>query len=64
MPTVVILPRAEVQIVDVLAHTLEELGEAKYLGYRELIGLALKTLEVTPMAGKRRPEIHRWYPRR
>ena len=58
MPTVVILPRAEAQIVDVLEHTLEEFGEAKYLEYRDLIGLALKTLEVTPMAGKRRPEIH------
>ena len=46
MPTVVILPRVEVQIVDVLEHTLEEFGEAKYLEYRELIGLALKTLEL------------------
>jgi len=58
VPTVVILPRVEVQIVDVLEHTLEEFGEAKYLEYRELIGPALKTLEVTPMAGKRRTEIH------
>ena len=49
MPTVVILPRAEAQIIDVLGYTLEEFGEAKYFEYRDLIGLALKTLEVTPM---------------
>ncbi|HEX7842100.1 MAG TPA: type II toxin-antitoxin system RelE/ParE family toxin [Kofleriaceae bacterium] len=58
MPTVVILPRAEAQIIDVLDFTLEEFGEAKYLEYRDLIGLALKTLEVTPLSGKHRPEIH------
>jgi plasmid stabilization system protein ParE len=58
VPTVVILPRAEAQIIDVLSYTLEEFGEAKYFDYRDLIDLALKTLEGTPMAGKRRPEIH------
>jgi len=58
VPTVVILPRAEAQIIDVLAHTLEEFGEAKYLEYRELIGLALQTLEATPTAGKRQLKIH------
>ena len=35
--------RAEAQIIDVLAYTLEEFGEAKYLEYRDLIGLALRT---------------------
>lgn len=58
MPAVVILPRADAQIIDVLDFTLEEFGETKYLEYRDLIGLALKTLEATPTAGKRRPEIH------
>ena len=39
-------------------YTLEEFGEAKYLEYRDLIGLALKTLATTPRAGKHRSEIH------
>jgi plasmid stabilization system protein ParE len=56
--TVVLHPRAEAQMIDVLGYTLEEFGEAKYLEYRALIGLALKTLAATPMVGKRRPEIH------
>lgn len=50
MPVVVLAPRAEAQIIDVLDYTLEEFGEAKYLEYRDLIGLALKTLEATPHA--------------
>jgi plasmid stabilization system protein ParE len=58
VPAVVIYRRAEVQIIDVLDHTLEEFGEAKYLEYRELISLALETLAATPAAGKRRPDIH------
>ena len=58
MPAVVLLPRADAQIIDVLDFTLEEFGEAKYLEYRDLIGLALRTLEVMPTAGKHRPEIH------
>jgi plasmid stabilization system protein ParE len=58
VPPVVISSRAEAQIADVLSYTLEEFGEAKYLEYQELIGLALETLEATPTAGKRRPEIH------
>lgn len=58
MPAVVLHPRAEAQIIDVLDYTLEEFGEAKYLEYRDLIGLALRTLEMTPTKGKRRPEIH------
>jgi hypothetical protein len=37
VPTVVILPRAEAQIIDVLSYTLEEFGEAKYFDYRDLI---------------------------
>ena len=45
MPPVVVSPRAEAQIADVLSYTLQEFGEAKYLEYRELIGLALETLE-------------------
>lgn len=45
-------------MIDVLHYTLEEFGEAKYLEYRDLIGLALKALEATPTAGKHRPEIH------
>jgi plasmid stabilization system protein ParE len=56
--TVIILPRANAQIIDVLDFTREEFGEAKYLEYRDLIKLALTTLEATPTAGKRRPEIH------
>src|ERR1044071_2703674 len=55
VPVVVLHPRAEAQIVDVLNYTLEEFGEAKYLEYRDLISLALRTLEVTPAKGKRRP---------
>ena len=58
MPSIVILPRAEAQIIDVLAYTLREFGEAKYLEYRDLIGLALKTLEADPSAGKHRLDIH------
>jgi plasmid stabilization system protein ParE len=56
--TIVILPRVHAQIVDVLRCTREQFGEAKYLEYRELISLALTTLESTPTAGKHRPEIH------
>jgi plasmid stabilization system protein ParE len=56
--TIVILPRANAQIIDVLGFTREQFGEAKYLEYRELISLALTTLEATPTAGKRRPDIH------
>jgi plasmid stabilization system protein ParE len=55
---VVVLPRAEAQIIDVLDHTFEEFGEAKYLEYRDLIELALKTLAATPTAGKRQAAIH------
>lgn len=58
MSTVVILPRANAEIIDVLDFTREQFGEAKYLEYRELISLALATLEATPTAGKYRPEIH------
>jgi plasmid stabilization system protein ParE len=58
VPLVVISSRAEAQIADVLSYTLEEFGEAKYLEYQELIGLALQALEDTPTVGKRRPEIH------
>ena len=58
MPTVVLAPRAEAQIADVLVFTYEQFGEAKYAEYRELIDLALETLETTPTAGKRRSDIH------
>lgn len=58
MSTVVILPWANAEIIDVLEFTREQFGEAKYLEYRELISLALTTLGTTPTAGKRRPEIH------
>ena len=40
MATVVIHPRADAQIIDVLGYTLEEFGESKYVEYRGLIGLA------------------------
>ena len=58
MPSVVLLPRADAQITEVLAYTFERFGETKYLDYRGLIDLALKTSEERPTAGKRRPEIH------
>lgn len=58
MPSVVVLPRAEAQIIDVLGHTLDAFGEAKYVEYRELIEHALSTLAATPTAGKRRSDIH------
>jgi plasmid stabilization system protein ParE len=58
VPPVVLLPRAEAQIADVLSYTLLQFGEAKYFEYRELIGLAIEALEITPTAGKHRPEIH------
>lgn len=48
MPVVVLHPRVDAQIVDVLSHTLEQFGEAKYLEYRELVRLALTALEVAP----------------
>jgi plasmid stabilization system protein ParE len=58
VPVVVLHQRVDAQIIDVLGYTLEQFGEAKYLEYRELIGLALAALEVAPTQGKRRPEIH------
>jgi plasmid stabilization system protein ParE len=58
VPPVVLSPRAEAQIVDVLRHTLDQFGEAKYFEYKDLIGLALEVLETTPTAGKRRTDIH------
>lgn len=58
MSAIVILPRANADIIDVLEFTREQFGEAKHLEYRELISLALTTLEATPTAGKHRPEIH------
>jgi plasmid stabilization system protein ParE len=58
VPSVVVLPRAEAQIIDVLGHTLDAFGEAKYVEYRELIEHALITLAATPTAGKRRSDIH------
>jgi plasmid stabilization system protein ParE len=58
VPAVVILPRADAQIIEVLAYTFERFGETKYLDYRDLIGIALRALESRPTAGKRRPEIH------
>jgi plasmid stabilization system protein ParE len=58
VPSIVILPRAEAQIVDVLGHTLDAFGEAKYVEYRDLIEHALGTLAATPTAGKRRSDIH------
>jgi plasmid stabilization system protein ParE len=54
----VLLPRADAQIIEVLEYTFVTFGEAKFLEYRELIGLALKALESRPTAGKRRPDIH------
>jgi plasmid stabilization system protein ParE len=58
MPSVILLPRAEVQILDVLSFTREQFGEAKYVEYQELIELALEALGVGSTAGKRRPDIH------
>lgn len=58
MATIVILPRADAQIVDVLEFTRERFGDAKYLEYRELIRIALFTLAATPTAGRARPDIH------
>ena len=58
MPSIVILPRAEAQIVDVLGHTLDTFGEVKYVEYRALIAHALSSLAATPTAGKRRADIH------
>lgn len=58
MPPVVLAPHAEAQIVEVLAYTHKQFGEAKYYEYRELIRLALETLEANPRAGKYRPDIH------
>ena len=58
MPSVVVLPRAEAQIIDVLGRTLDAFGDAKYVEYRELIEHALSTLAATPTAGKRRSDIH------
>jgi plasmid stabilization system protein ParE len=58
VPILVLHPRVDAQIIDVLGHTFERFGEAKYLEYRELIGLALTALEVAPAQGKRRPGLH------
>lgn len=38
MPVVVLHPRVDAQIIDVLSHTLEQFGEARYFEYRGLIG--------------------------
>jgi toxin ParE1/3/4 len=58
VPRIVLSPRADEQIIDVLAFTLARFGEVKYLDYLGLIGTALETLEARPTAGKQRPEIH------
>jgi hypothetical protein len=34
VPAVVVLPRADAQIIEVLAYTFERFGETKYLDYR------------------------------
>jgi plasmid stabilization system protein ParE len=58
MPALILLPRAEAQIVDVLTFTLERFGNDKHIEYRALIELALHTLSSRPEAGKRRDDIH------
>lgn len=58
MPSVVFLPRADAQIIDVLAYTLERFGERKYLEYLGLIRAATEALAADPTAGKHRPDIH------
>jgi plasmid stabilization system protein ParE len=58
VPAVVLLARAEVQIIDVLAYTFEHFGDRKYLEYRALIRAAIEVLEGDPRTGKRRPDIH------
>ena len=58
MATVVVLPDAETQMEDALAHTLERFGEAKYLEYLELIQSAVRTVEQEPQAGRKREDIH------
>jgi plasmid stabilization system protein ParE len=51
VPSIVILPRAEAQIVDVLGHTLDTFGDSKYVEYRDLIEQALTTLPRHPRRG-------------
>jgi plasmid stabilization system protein ParE len=58
VPVIVLHPRVDAQIIDVLSHTREQFGETKYREYRELVGLAPTTLEVAPAQGKRHAEIH------
>lgn len=50
--------RAEAQIVDVLAYTLERFGTRKHDEYRGLIAEGLSALAEDAESGKRRPDIH------
>ena len=58
MPDVVFPPRADAQMADALAFTLDRFGETKYLEYLALIHEAIEALQADPTAGKRRPEVH------
>jgi plasmid stabilization system protein ParE len=58
VPAVVFSPRADAQMADALAFTLERFGERKYLEYVALIREAIEALEAGPNVGRRRAEIH------
>lgn len=58
MSLVVLLPRAEAQIVIALDYTQSRFGENKMLEYRALVREALQALAVDSKSGLSRPAIH------
>jgi toxin ParE1/3/4 len=61
----ILSPRAQDDLSDILQYTLETWGEAQLLAYRAVIDEALRTIERNPEIGQRVPEIspaHRLFP--
>ena len=61
----ILSPRAEEDLTDILQYTLENWGEEQLLAYRAILDKAFSTLRGNPQIGMRRPEIsreHRIFP--
>ena len=58
MPNVIFTPQADRQIAIVLNHTLAVFGVLQRDKYDRLINAAIKDLEINPLYGKHRPDIH------
>jgi plasmid stabilization system protein ParE len=58
VPVLVVLPLAEAQMEEALAHTLTCFGETKFIEYLDLIDTATQALVEDPRAGQHRPYIH------